>query len=334
MNENLIGTVWQTYQGFYVKIVEIVDKNDVIVEFNDGERCRVRLTNVKLGILMKPTTRGVYFVNAAAKYEGCIMPTVSAKTDIKVIKYNNKNDIEVEFLDTGYHTSVRLDNLRRGSIYNPFLKNNYGGYFGVGPYTKNKHQKVYNSWIKMLERVSELGRSNPKNNSYVNTSVCEEWYNYQNYAFWYDSYLKSLNPDFYNEYQIDKDIKQRGITHKIYSPQTCSVIPAELNYCITYETSSINNKIIESDLPIGVHKVGASYQINLSTSGYNNNKTCGHDFLGSYTNPNDAFKKYKEEKEKYIKYLANKYFNLGAIHEDVYNILMNWEVIDLSKCNN
>lgn len=41
MNENLVGTVLQTYQGFYVKIVEILNKNDVIVEFNDKERCRV-----------------------------------------------------------------------------------------------------------------------------------------------------------------------------------------------------------------------------------------------------------------------------------------------------
>lgn len=326
MEENLIGTIWQTYQGFFIKIVEVINKHDIIVEFNDGERVRSRLTNVKLGIVMKPTTRGIYFENAAAKYEGMIMPTISAGTDVKVIKYNNKEDIEVELLDSGNHVSVRLDALRRGSIYNPYYINKYGGYFGEGPYTKNNHSKLYNSWMKMLNRVSEYGRSNPKNNSYINASVCEEWKCYQNFALWYDTYLNSLNPEFYNEYQIEKDIKQRGLIHKIYSPETCCVVPASLNYSITYEASSINNKIIESDLPVGVHRQGNKYLINLSIGGSGIN---GHDYLGSYDTPEEAFVAYKREKEKYIHQAAQYYYSKNAIHKDIYDILINWEVIDI-----
>lgn len=121
---------------------------------------------------MKPTTRGIYFENSAAKYEGSIIPTVSAGTDIKVIKYNNKNDIEIEFLDTGYSASINLNSLRHGSVYNPFLRNSFGGYFGVGPYTKNNHKKIYAAWRNMCCRVLEMNQNNHRNRNYAGVSVC------------------------------------------------------------------------------------------------------------------------------------------------------------------
>lgn len=105
----------------------------------------------------------------------------------------------------------------------------------------------------------------------------EEWYNYQNFALWYDTYINSLNPDFYNEYQIDKDLFQRGEKNKVYSPHTCCIILYSINTCINYENMS-NNKIKENNLPTGVHRQYDKYYINMSIGGSGIN---GHEYLGS-----------------------------------------------------
>ena len=46
--------------------------------------------------------------------------------------------------------------------------------------------------------------------------------------------------------------------------------------------------------------------------------------LGTYTNPEEAFKAYKEAKEQYIKEVAEEY--KGKIEHRLYEALMNYEV--------
>ena len=41
--------------------------------------------------------------------------------DFKVVKYNNKTNVVIQFLKTGYETSVRLTNIRNGKVKDRYL---------------------------------------------------------------------------------------------------------------------------------------------------------------------------------------------------------------------
>ena len=74
----------------------------------------------------------------------------------KIIEYNNSLDCVVEFQDE-YKYARHIDywNFARGHIRNPYHKNIYGGYIGVGKYDMTENRKgtyIYDAWIRMLER--------------------------------------------------------------------------------------------------------------------------------------------------------------------------------------
>ena len=78
--------------------------------------------------------------------------------------------------------------------------------------------KIYDIWYGMLSRCY-----NPKSSSYKNYSnveVCEEWLCFSNFNNWYKRYGVE-------GWDIDKDLF--STENKIYSPQTCCLLPNELN---------------------------------------------------------------------------------------------------------
>ena len=46
--------------------------------------------------------------------------------DFKIVKYNNKTNVVIQFLKTGYETTVRLTNIRKGYVKDPYLPSVYG----------------------------------------------------------------------------------------------------------------------------------------------------------------------------------------------------------------
>ena len=84
---------------------------------------------------------------------------------------------------------------------------------------KYSSKLAYTSWVSMLHRVyySSQLKMRP---SYANASVCDEWFNYVNFENWY------LSQTY--ETDLDKDLKY-PIHNKIYSPETCLLIPSNLN---------------------------------------------------------------------------------------------------------
>jgi hypothetical protein len=48
--------------------------------------------------------------------------------------------------------------------------------------------------------------------------------------------------------------------------------------------------------------------------------------IGFYTTQNEAFYAYKNEKENYIKSIAEKYFKEGKITQKVYQALLNYNI--------
>ena len=101
----------------------------------------------------------------------------------------------------------------------------------------------YNTWRKILERGYDK-KFKDKYPTYKDVTVCEEWHNFQVFAKWCE---ENYNPNFMEGWAIDKDIIIKG--NKIYSPETCAFVPAEVNNIV------LKSKSIRGDLPIGVSKI-------------------------------------------------------------------------------
>lgn len=145
--------------------------------------------------------------------------------DFKIINYKSWNDITVEFLETGFVTKSRSPNILGGKVKDKLKPIAYGvGYFGDGSYKAKKNGKItkaYSAWFNMLERCycPSFHKRQP---TYKNCFVCDDWHNFQNFAKWFgQNYTEGL--------QLDKDVKQDGITNKVYSPETCIFIPHSEN---------------------------------------------------------------------------------------------------------
>ena len=60
-------------------------------------------------------------------YKDCIGKVCKSLNsgDFKILKYNDAKDVEIQFLKTGFETSVHLGSIRNGSVkdpYSPLLK--------------------------------------------------------------------------------------------------------------------------------------------------------------------------------------------------------------------
>ena len=232
--------------------------------------------------------------------------------ECKVIDYFGTHKVVVKFENPTCITECRLVNLRRGNVKNPLKPSFYGvGFIGVGVYGK-KDRRVIEIWSGMLERCYSL-KSVVDNPSYVGVTVCEEWYNFQNFAEWcYNQPFFSYKDERGNYYQMDKDIVDKG--SRVYSPETCRFVPS----CINKLLISCNKR--RGDLPIGVFlekrtgRFGAQIQ-----DGSGKQKK-----LGYFDTPEEAFQAYKEAKEIRIKCVAE--FWKDRIPYDIYEVLMSYTV--------
>lgn len=157
-------------------------------------------------------------------YEGLIFNTKSGP--MQVIEFGNKFNVKVKFLNSGYETIANIDNIIKGHVRDPYAILKNGGYFGVGNFEYYQDTKIYKTWDFMLRRAYVHSSDSP---NYENCYVCEQWINLQIFAEWYNSYRIQLNPEYYDDLQIDKDILQWGNYYKTYSPSTCCLIPGSLN---------------------------------------------------------------------------------------------------------
>ena len=83
----------------------------------------------------------------------------------------------------------------------------------------------YKKWKSMIER-SYSEKCHDRNPTYLECSVCEEWKTLSKFKSWFDQ----QNPDRYC-WQLDKDVLLVG--NKIYSPETCLLVPSWLNMFVT-----------------------------------------------------------------------------------------------------
>lgn len=213
-------------------------------------------------------------------------------SSMKIVEYLNANDIVVEFQDEfKFRVHTEYNNFKRGNVSNPGVKILYGiGYVGLCEYcpTENKKAtKAYDAWRKMFDRCynEKLHKKYP---TYEGCSVCEEWWNFQNFAKWfYDNYYVVEG----NSMEVDKDWLYVG--NKVYGPETCCIAPSLINSCI-----STHDKTKNYNLPVGVSLYKENHYV-ARCSAYGKRI-----IIGCYKTPEDAQEAYWKFKIEYVEELA------------------------------
>lgn len=235
----------------------------------------------------------------------------SKGTLMTIVEYNGTYDIKVRFEDE-FHAIVQTGygNFKKGVVRNPYSKDIYDvGYIGEGEYRQTKNRvatKAYDAWIKMLARCYS---NNQEVNSptYKGCSVCEEWHNFQNFAKWFEENIYHIEGQ---SMEVDKDWLIHG--NKMYSPETCVIVPNIINTCILN-----HDRIKDLDLPTGISITSSGkYKARLSKYGKRND-------LGSYEKLEDSMFAYMDAKISYIKELACKYKNV--IPQKLYDVMNKYE---------
>ena len=240
------------------------------------------------------------------KYKNEIFET-SKYGKVEVLTYKNKKEVIIKFVDTGNVTIVTLNNLINDRVKDGYAKTICGvGFLGdmKNPYTVNR--RLYDIWRQMLRRCYDetLHSIRP---TYKGCTVSENFKNFSYFISWYHSQI-GYDQD---NWCLDKDILIKG--NKIYSEDTCCLVPYE-----------INNLVVKSDKCRGEYLIGTSFvkKHNKYKSGISKNGVLEH--LGTYNTQEEAFLAYKQAKEGYIKEVANKWKD--QIDHRVYEALMNYQV--------
>lgn len=258
---------------------------------------------------------GIFQVNKKDERKG-LRKIDKYGVEMIIVDYKSCKEIIVEFQDE-YKTKVltRWDSFEKNNIKNPNRNSFYGvGRMGQGKYhiMKNKEfTKSFRAWDNMLKRCYDPYELN-KQPTYIDCKVYKEWLCYQDFAEWHEENYY----DIANETMcLDKDILCKN--NKIYSPDTCIFVPQKINNLFTKRQNDRGKYLI------GVKEGTKGRYIALLNKGdrYEKPKRI---HLGIYDTELEAFLKYKEEKEKLIKHIADQYKE--DIPKELYDALYLYEV--------
>ena len=305
-----LGEVNINKQGVQMKIIEYIDSHNIIVEFLDEHKAKVHPSyrHFKNGDVRNGFERiGMEKLNN----QGCLM---------KVVEYNDATDIVVEFQDD-YKSKVHTQwsNFKRGNVKNPYYPSVYDVGITWNKYPtwtsdKNEHTKEYQIWMNMLIRCYD-DKIKQKYPTYKDVTCCEEWLYYDSFYDWLHE-QENFEMWYNNEkWHLDKDILIKG--NKIYSPETCCLVPENVNKLFLKDDASRGN------LPIGITNDSKGYGF---VARCMNPLTGNRDYLGFRTDVKAAFQLYKLHKENLIKQVAEIEYTNNNITKKCYNAMTNYEV--------
>lgn len=224
--------------------------------------------------------------NITIKFENGVIKTISKKHIYRVLKQNRLPITDAKFRDVS--------------------------------------SKCYKTWKHMLDRaLFHYKYGHEIRTNYDDTSVCDEWRNYNIFKKWFEENYYELENE---RVELDKDILIKG--NKIYSPSTCIFVPQKINSLLINKSKTTidkrrkekNTDELGNKLPIGItwRKDKRKYRASLNIG---HGKVVN---LGSFNTIEEAFDVYKTEKEKRIKQVANEYKEY--IPEKLYDALYNYKI--------
>lgn len=137
-------------------------------------------------------------------------------------------------------------------------------------------------------------------NTYIDCYVCDEWLIFSNFKKWFDEH-------YVEGWHLDKDILVKG--NKVYSPETCCFVPISINVIV--KGTQFHKTLC------GVRPYKGGYKCEITKRGK-------HYAFYKFRTPEDAFLKYKTERESYIHELGEEYKD--QLEPRVYEALINYKV--------
>ena len=145
-----------------------------------------------------------------------------------VLEKCESDNYRIKFIDTGTVKKVREHCIVQGCVRDQYRRNVCGVACTGNAKTKGANKQYYSVWHDMICRCYDT--KNKRHLAYKNVTVCDRWLVFENFL----SDVKLMN-DFdeelfsRGELVLDKDIKQRFLEHKVYSPETCSWVSKHEN---------------------------------------------------------------------------------------------------------
>ena len=245
-------------------------------------------------------------------YKDCVGKICKSKSsgDFKVLKYNDYENVEIQFVKTEFETSANLQHIRNGKVKDPYSQSVFGvGALGTKypPSINGVKTKEYALWKHMLERCysDNFKKRRPTYEG------CEASDNFKSYEYFYEWCNKQIGFDN-EDWQLDKDLLVKG--NKVYSENTCVFIPREINQILVKSTASRGEHLIG----VRWHKRDKTFIAQVSKN--KGKQEC----LGYFKTEIEAFNAYKEAKESFVKEQAEKW--KSEIDPRAYDALMSYKV--------
>ena len=245
-------------------------------------------------------------------YKDCVGKVCKSNLSVnfKIVEYNNKTNVKIQFTNTGYEAVVELGSIRSGSVKDRLSPSVYGvGILGTKYQAKVNGvlTKEYTLWREMLKRCY----SDTYKKKYPTYEGCEVSDNFKSYEYFYEWCQNQIGFDI-EGFELDKDLLIKG--NKVYNESTCVFIPAEINSLLTKRTASR-----------GEHLIGVCWhkrdKVFMAQVRKNKGKS---EHLGYYNTELEAFNAYKIAKESFVKEQAEKW--KLQIDLRAYEALMNYQV--------
>ena len=242
-------------------------------------------------------------------YKDCVGKVFKSKSsgDFKILKYNNSKNVEIQFINTGFESTVQLTTIKSGEVKDRLSPSVCGvGVLGTKCPTKisGVRTKEYALWCSMLERCY----SDVYKNKYPTYEGCEVSDKFKSYEYFYEWCQNQIGFGV-DGFELDKDLLIKG--NKVYNESTCIFIPQE-----------INSLLIKSTASRGQHLLGVYWHNASKAFIARVNKGKGKQkHLGYFKTEVEVFNTYKTAKESFIKEQAEKF--KSQIDERAYGALMN-----------
>lgn len=219
----------------------------------------------------------------------------------KVVGCSYLTKIEIESLEWHpYTTTVRKDQIVKGTVMYPYGKNSLGEYVGEGIWKASTQNHFYRKWKAMILRCKNT-QWQEQHPSYLGVDVCDEWMCLQRFCDWVDAQEYAEVEGI--SWELDKDLLGNG---KLYSPETCCLLPKEVNLFLARINEDFTPRRTES----------GSWAVYCSDGVNKDNR-----YVGAYPSYEQAYDIWKAKKNERLFALVDKYNFLPEHILDALNAL-------------